>query len=111
MGRFVMANPHKSEVAFKVGDVEYTLKFSTNAICELEDRLDKGLNTIVANMERLTTVRALLWAGLQSKHDSITLQKAGEIIDQSGMAAATEAIGKALNAAFPRPDEASAKNG
>lgn len=106
-----MANPHKSEVAFKVGDTEYTLKFSTNAICELEERLDKGLNTIVSNMERLTTVRAMLWAGLQSKHDSITLQKAGEIIDQCGMPAATEAIGRALNAAFPRPDEAASKNG
>lgn len=106
-----MANPKRSEVAFQVGDVEYTLKFSTNAICELEDRLDKGLNTIVANMERLTTVRAMLWAGLQAKHNGVTLQKAGEIIDQCGMAAATEAIGRALNAAFPRPDEAASKNG
>ena len=106
-----MANPTRSEVAFKVGEVEYTLKFSTNAICELESRLDKGLNTIVANMERLTTVRAMLWAGLQSKHESITIDRAGDIIDQCGMAAATEAIGKALNAAFPRPDEATSKNG
>lgn len=110
-----MANPVRSEVAFKVEDVEYTLKFSTNAMCELEERLNKGLNAIVGNMERLSTVRALLWAGLQSKHPDITMQKAGEIIDQCGMPAATAIIGKALNAAFPREDgaakEANPKNG
>ncbi|WP_396190307.1 GTA-gp10 family protein [Flavobacterium sp.] len=105
-----MANPARGEVALAVADTEYTLKFSTNAICELEDRLDKGLNLIVANMERLTTVRALLWAGLRAKHPDVTITQAGEIIDRIGMAQATEVIGKALTAAFP-PNEADAKNG
>lgn len=105
-----MANPARGEVALAVADTEYTLKFSTNAICELEDRLDKGLNVIVANMERLTTVRALLWAGLRAKHPDVTITQAGEMIDRIGMAQATEVIGKALTAAFP-PSEADAKNG
>lgn len=105
-----MGNPHRGEVTFKVADAEYVLKFSTNAICELEDRLDKSLNVIVANMERLATVRALLWAGLRAHHPDVTLPQAGEIIDRSGMAAATEAIGKALNAAFPTPSEGGEKN-
>lgn len=100
-----MANPARGEVAFRVADSEYTLKFSTNAICELEERLDKGLNTIVANMERLTTVRALLWAGLRAKHPDVTIAQAGEMIDRVGMAEATETIGKALTAAFPAPTE------
>lgn len=106
-----MANPARGEITFKVADTEYTLKFSTNAICELEDRLDKGLNTIVANMERLSTVRALLWAGLRAKHPEVTIQQAGEIIDRCGMAEATEIIGKALSVAFSPPDETSPKNG
>lgn len=106
-----MANPHKSEVAFKVGETEYTLKFSTNAICELEDRLDKGLNTIVANMERLTTVRALLWAGLRAKHPEVNIAQAGEMIDRLGMPEVTEVIGRALTAAFPVAEEADPKNG
>ena len=99
-----MANPARGEVAFKVADAEYTLRFSTNAICELEDRLDKGLNVIVANMERLSTVRALLWAGLRAKHPEVTMAQAGEVIDACGMAAATEIIGKALTAAFPQAE-------
>lgn len=105
-----MANPVRGEVAFKVADAEYTLKFSTNAICELEERLDKGLNVIVANMERLSTVRALLWAGLKAKHPDITMAQAGEIIDRCGMAQATEVIGQALTAAFPPPKEAADPN-
>lgn len=100
-----MANPHRGEVVFKAADAEYTLVFSTNSICELEELLNSGLNTIVANMERLTTVRALLWAGLHSKHPEISLKKAGDIIDVCGMAAATEAVGRALNAAFPKPEK------
>ena len=106
-----MANPHRGEVTFKVADAEYTLVFSTNAICELEERLDKGLNAIVANMERLTTVRAMLWAGLRAKHPDITIAKAGELIDTCGMLVATDVIGKALHAAFPPPDESAPKNG
>lgn len=105
-----MANPARGEVAFTVADTEYTLKYSTNAICELEERLDKGLNVIVANMERLTTVRALLWAGLRAKHPDVTIQQAGELIDKVGMAQATEVIGKALTTAFP-PAKDDAKNG
>lgn len=105
-----MANPARGEVAFTVADTEYTLKYSTNAICELEERLDKGLNTIVANMERLTTVRALMWAGLRAKHPDVSIQQAGELIDKMGMAQATEIIGQALTTAFP-PAKADAKNG
>lgn len=105
-----MANPARGEVSFKVADTRYTLKFSTNAICELEEHLNKGLNVIVANMERLTTVRALLWAGLRAKHPDMTIEKAGELIDRCGMAEATEVIGKALTAAFPPPKDSEAPN-
>lgn len=106
-----MANPHRGEVTFKAADTEYTLAFSTNAICELEELLDNGINAIVANMERLMTVRAMLWAGLRTKHPDITLDKAGKLIDICGMLVATDAINKALQVAFPPPDESSAKNG
>lgn len=100
-----MANPARGEVTLRGGDQEYTIKFSTNAICEVEERLDKGLNTIIANMERVTTVRALLWAGLRTHHPDVTVAGVGEIIDRCGMAAATEALGKALTLAFPNASQ------
>lgn len=99
-----MANPHRGEVAFKAGEANYILVYSTNAICELEEALGKGLNAIVADMERLSTVRAILWAGLRSRQPDITMAGAGEIIDLCGVAAATEVIGRALNAAFQRTE-------
>lgn len=98
-----MANPAQGEVAFKAADADYTLKFSTNAICELEDHLNKGLNEIVAGIERLSSVRALLWAGLRAKHPDVTIKGAGEIIDKIGMAAAIEHVSVALKTAFPAP--------
>lgn len=100
-----MANPSRGEVTFTVADVEYTIKFSTNAICELEALQNKGLNEIVGDLERLSTVRALLWAGLHSNHPNVTLKQAGDLIDKLGMVAATDVIGRALNAAFPPPSK------
>lgn len=96
-----MANPARGEVALKVGDLDYTLKFSTNAICELEDHLNRGLNEIVSDLERLSVVRALLWAGLRSNHPELTLKMAGDIIDKCGMPAAVDHVGTALRLAFP----------
>jgi hypothetical protein len=98
-----MANPLRGEVAFTVADVEYTLKFSTNAICELEQLQNKGLNEIVGDLERVSTVRAMLWAALRAKHSDITLKGAGEIMDRAGMPATVEAISNALRAGFPPP--------
>lgn len=97
----MMVNPALGEVAFKVADATYTLKFSTNAICELEDHIGKGLNVIVSDLERVSTVRAMLWAALRSKHSDVSLKQAGEIIDRAGMPATVEAISNALRAGFP----------
>lgn len=100
-----MANPEKGEVAFKAADAEYTLRYSTNAICELEDHLGRGLNAIVADLERVSTVRALLWAGLRAKHPEITLKAAGEIMDKCGVPTTVGAVSDALKAAFPPPGD------
>lgn len=106
-----MANPAKGEVAFKVADAEYTLKFSTNAICEMEEAVSKGLNSILQNMERLSYVRALLWAALRAKHPDISLAATGEIIDRAGMKSTTDAVGKAIAIYLPKPPEGDVPNG
>ena len=100
-----MPNPALGEVAFHTADAEYTLKFSTNAICEMEDRINKGLSSIVQGMDRLSHVRALLWASLRAKHPDVSMEKAGAIIDLAGMKETTVAIGKALEAYFPKASE------
>lgn len=97
-----MANPHRGEMSFKTPDAEYTLVLSTNALCELEEELGKSVPAIVSDMQRLSTLRALLWASLRTRHPDISLAQAGEIIDRAGMVKTTEAITRTLNAAFPK---------
>lgn len=100
-----MANPARGEVAFKVADSEYTLKFSTNAICEAEELLDKGLNDILRDLKRVSTVRALMCAGLREKHPDITTKAVGAIMDKIGVASAVEHVLAGMNAAAPPRSE------
>ena len=98
-----MANPLQGEYAFSAGDANYTLRFTTNAICTLEKELQSGLNKIIMNMDHLTTVRAVLWAGIIDHHKSLkTPEEVGPIIDKIGMAKAVVHIGEALKVAFPQ---------
>lgn len=102
-----MANPHKGEVAFKAGDATYTLRFSIDALCSLEDITGKGiiaLSNELSNAERLsvTLLRQVLWAGLQEHHKGLDLKEAGELIAAAGgVVAMVEIIARAFEATFP----------
>ena len=100
-----MANRHRGEVA--LGD--HTLVFSTNALCDLEgelsplgidlDGLDEALKA--RGSRKLTVLRALIWAGLQERHEGLTRKDAGRIMDEVGHRAAGAAVTRALTEAFP----------
>jgi hypothetical protein len=105
-----MANPHRGEVSFKTPDAEYTLVLSTNALCELEAETEKSLPSIMRDIERVTTVRALLWALLRTKHPDVALAQAGDIIDGAGMAKTTDAIMRAISAAQPKATKGGTAN-
>lgn len=108
-----MANPHKGEVDFEITNTDgaaqtYTLRFSANALCELEDVLDMGINVIATQLSdvkdlRLKTVRAVFWAGLRDHHPGVTLREAGEIVTSMTLPVALEVVAKAFTAAFPEP--------
>jgi len=101
-----MANPNRGGVAVSVGDDEWTLSFSVNALCELEDHLGKPVPQIVdalgdpANL-RITDVRALVWAALLDHHGDISLKEAGAVAARIGVLPCLEKVGKALEIAFP----------
>ncbi len=104
-----MANVHKGEVGFDLEGKPYTLRFSANALCELEDALDCGINAVAAQLSkpeslRLKTVRAVFWAGLQDRHPQVTLQEAGEMVTALTLQGALGLIGQGLSAAFPQVD-------
>jgi hypothetical protein len=101
-----MANPSRGSVAFQVGERAYTMSFSVNALCELEDHLGMPVAQIASGMEkaenvRMSTVRALIWAGLRDHHPDTQLKDAGALATEAGIPACMEAIGKAFALAFP----------
>lgn len=101
-----MANPHRGQVSLKAGDTTYTLSFSINAMCELEDLMNEPIAKIASGLNkaselRISTVRALAWAALRDHHADIDIKRAGEIVTEIGVPDAMAAIGKAFAAAFP----------
>lgn len=110
-----MANPHRGHVDLEAGSEVYRLVFNTNAICELEDRLDKPAQAIFAGLApdengkpreiRFGVIRDLLWAALREYHEDVTPKGAARIIDECGPADVLNAIQEALTLAYPEPEE------
>lgn len=105
-----MANPHRGEVALICGATTYRLTFTIDALCQLEDRLDLSIVQISERMQqgtpRLSLMRALLWAGLQTHHAPINEVQAGELIGQIGMVNLMGAVLEAMNRAFGEDETA-----
>lgn len=110
-----MANPHKGEVELIAGDETYRLRFSINAMVELEDHFDMGITELGDLMGdptkfRLKTFRKIVWAGLTDNHDNLSESEVGEIISLAGIPATTQAIQKAFSEAFPQSEAGDKEN-
>ncbi len=101
-----MSNPHRGEVDLKAGKEKYTLHFSINAICELEEAAGVSFSEFLDQGEGLGLrgMRLLVWAGLLDKHEDVTLKMAGDIAQKAGIVVATEKAMEAFLAAFPDAD-------
>lgn len=93
-----MANRHRGAVAVKLDGKTLQLRYSLNALAEIEDRLK--LNSIAEILETLKTLsmrslRTLLWAGLIHANADLTEQDVGEMDFDfaSTLAKVSEAIG------------------
>jgi hypothetical protein len=86
-------------------------KFTTNAICRLEERAGKSLQDVLADTaeggRRMVAFRLLMWAGL----GDLTLDDAGDIMDDIGLAEADRIIAEGLKLAFPPKDQSAEGNG
>jgi len=100
-----VANKFKGDVSFESGEKTYTMRFSANALCEIEEALGMGINTVsnlLADKEtmRLKMVRVVFWAGLRDHHPETTLHQAGEIITDLSLGEAMLLVSKAFQLAF-----------
>lgn len=80
-----MALDPRTKVTFDAGGKTYTLQYTTNAFCELEDETGMKVLDIIANGEpSMKVIRAMVWAGLLEHHEGITIKQAGHVIDAAG---------------------------
>jgi len=106
-----MATPD-GKVAFEAGGKGYTLQFTTNALCALEDKAGDSYRVALelaagADNPLLVskkTLRFMFWAGVVG--GSLTLEQAGDLVDAIGHRRATEIAREAFDAAFPDMEEA-----
>lgn len=61
-----------------VGGREYSLRYTVNALCLLEDKAGGSLETLL--QKGLCGLRGLLWCGLLWENRDITLEAAGDLI-------------------------------
>lgn len=116
-----MANPYRGETSFDVGGKTYTLQFNSNACAELEDLLARGIVSIVQEImswstepERISLklFRALLWAGLRKHHRGMTVEMAGDLLDEAGgMLALMPPVSEAFSKTWPESDKAEPVSG
>ena len=108
-----MGNPIKGTVSVEADGQTYTLSYSVNALCELEDATGKDLTDIAQHFAELARggkipmrmTRALVWAGLRDHHPEITQEDAGRIMTVVGVGGIMAAALRAFVLAFPEAGE------
>ena len=101
-----MANPIRGEVDLIAGDQTYTMRMSINAIVNLENHFDMGINQIAelladAKGMRIGNLRTIVLHTLKEHHPELTDEAAGEVIGRAGFDATAAAIQQAMILAFP----------
>ena len=75
-----MANKQKNEVSIML-DKKRTIRFTLNALAEIEDALGVPLSKLSEVELGVKTVRTMLWAGLLHEDDELTEKQVGNWVD------------------------------
>lgn len=105
-------NRARGEIALPGTD--YVLRYSINALCDVESEAGLNLPQVFAEMEggktpSFSILRALLWAGLRETSPKLTVRDAGNILGEVGAGEAGRVIGEALVAAIGTDEKTSEK--
>jgi hypothetical protein len=102
-----MANLQKGEVSLPAGDKTYTLSYSVNAFCHLEEADGRSFAEIITDLMKPDTLsvrklRQFVHAGLIDHHPDVTVEEAGRIIMAAGgIDVVMKAVGSGLEASMP----------
>lgn len=86
--------------------VERTIKFTLNAMAELEDRygsVEEAFKQLDKNS--IKAVRCILWAGLIHEDPGLTEQQVGNLIDIQYMQELMASLDEAFDADMPEPEK------
>lgn len=95
-----MVNAVRGEAELPNGRI---LRFTFNALCDLEAKIGKPVSALDWDALSMSDLRALLWAGMKSADPAITVEQAGDVVQEVGLAPTMAALGAAFSAAFPAP--------
>ena len=86
--------------------VERTLRFTLNAMAELEDRYG-SVDAAFAELDKgsIKAVRFILWAGLMHEDPNLTEQQVGNLIDIQYMQELMNSVETALDTDLPEQAE------
>lgn len=89
-------------VEIELGGKTRTLHYDANAICDLEERMGRGIGAIMSeDTAGFYTIRALLWAGLKHEARGMTLERAGRMLNDYIIGGGDQAeLGKAIQRAL-----------
>ena len=94
-----MANKQKNEVSIML-DKKRTIRFTLNALAEIEDALGVPLSQLSEVKLGVKTVRTMLWAGLLHEDETLTERQVGNWVDFENLeevqTKVTEAFGMAM---------------
>lgn len=104
------AKPRVKTITLNDG-VEREIRFTLNAMAELEDRygsVDAAFKALDAGS--IKAARCVLWAGLLDSDESLTEQQVGKLIDLQLMSNIMESLGEALGEDMPADDSKNEDN-
>jgi hypothetical protein len=108
-----VANKQRGEVDLSHDGKTYTLKFSINALCELEDamglRFDEIFSALGERSMSMNELRSMLWGALRDNHPDIEKKVVGEIIEGMGVVKAISLVHEVITSAFPQGDKSPKK--
>lgn len=94
-----MANRKRGFVEIELDGKERKLRYSLNALAELEDKLGIPLSELNEVNMGMKQIRAFLWAGLIHENPELTEREVGDMVDFDNMEYISEKIGEAFKTA------------
>lgn len=108
-----MGNKNRGDCELESGGKVYTLRYSTNALCEVEAILEKPFDQVLLDFASgkisMINTRAMFYSGLREHHPDLTITESGNLLDEVGLDQAVNKLNEAISLAFPAKSDSKKK--